>query len=80
MLLENLSRLPYAKQFDAIEKTNPCGVEHVETLLNPTYQVLTLTFLSQLFTLGQQMSTTVNGGANAVPKGHTRSLAEQAKA
>ena len=45
-------------------------IEYVEILLNTTYQVPMLTFLSQLFTLCQPMSTTVNGGADAVPKGH----------
>ena len=74
MFLQNLRKLPYAKQFEAIEKTK------TRQDFTQNNKVLTLTFLSQLFTLGQQMSTTVNGGANAVPKGHTRSLAEQAKA
>ena len=49
-------------------------IEYVEILLNTTYQVSTLTFFTHLITLCQPISTAVNGGADAIQKGHLWTL------
>ena len=46
-------------------------MKNVKTLLDPTYQILKIAVLSQSFTPGQPMSTTVDIGADAETKGYT---------
>ena len=52
-------------------KLHHFGMKNVKTLLDPTYQILKIAVLSQSFTPGQPMSTTVDIGADAETKGYT---------